>query len=138
MNDVLQGLAERLMRDARMRPGTMVAHKFSNGAHVAVRFENSVMRLRITRTGVYPAHDFSVDGPKRERAWDKECETFRRAFGVPDNSTMREDVQTIFYFRIYAWAFESRSGGGSDGNGTSGLDPAGGAGGSLEFFGRAS
>lgn len=104
MADGLKGTAERMRHDALARPGTPVKRNFEHGAVVALLFDGSEFKLRIARQGLAPKNDFSAQGSKRERAWERECETFRRAFDVPDASVRRDDAQGNFYFRIYAFA----------------------------------
>lgn len=103
MSEMLARIAERMKREARAHPGVPFKHLFTNGAEAAVVVMRDGMRLRIARRGVYPPHDFSSAAAERQRKWDWECETFRRAFGVPDNSEREDGTQTIFYFRIYRW-----------------------------------
>lgn len=97
-NDYLRGIADRMKVDALARPGQQgVKHQFTNGAVARLIFDGGEFKLRLARQGDKPSE------PKSIRAWDTECETFRRAYGVPDNAPQREDAVNGFYFRIYAF-----------------------------------
>lgn len=96
----LTGIARRLYHDALARPGIKARHSFQQKAvaSLVVVPENGTafFELRIAREGVMPNGD-------KLAAWNRECETFCRAFLVPPDVVGVDHSYGAFYYRLYRW-----------------------------------
>lgn len=103
--NILARIGERMTRDALVRSG-VIKREFKNGAVVTMCASAGEMQMRIVRRGLAPQNDFSKDGSARRKAWDREIDTFREAFAVPETAARADGTRAMFYFAELVWALE--------------------------------
>lgn len=99
----LRTVATSLQAAARARPGEEIVRSLEGGATISLYWFGARFRLKVQRKGLGPGNDFSAVGRVRREAWERELETFRRAFGVSAGGETTQFAYGLFYWAVIQW-----------------------------------